>query len=195
MSDGQSANSLRDGSARCSARHAAALDCAEGAAAERAVALADSGPASVVAAALVVAVDPRSAVPECAVSAAGSDPASVALPVVALYPDSASVAALPVVALCLDSAAVAAGRAVAAYLGSASVAALPVVAVCPDSAAVAAGRAVAASPDSAADHVAVQVWLDPSPFAAGWADLVCLSCSPAHRWVQRFQESTTTQLN
>lgn len=56
MSDGLTASSLRDGFARCSAKHAAALACAEGVVvAGRAVAVAGSDPASVVAAAPVAA--------------------------------------------------------------------------------------------------------------------------------------------
>lgn len=56
MSDGLTASSLCDGFARCSAKHAAALACAEGVVvAGRAVAVAGSDPASVVAAAPVAA--------------------------------------------------------------------------------------------------------------------------------------------
>jgi hypothetical protein len=177
MSDGQTANFRRDGSAKLSARHAAVLEIAEDTVvAGHAVAVAGSDPVSVAVAALVAAADPGTAAAECAVAVAGPDPVSVVVPAAA-YPDSASVA-----------------PAVAAYPDSASVAAAPAVAAYPDSAAVAAPVA-AASLDSAADRAAVQDSRDHSRFAAGWGDPVCLSCPPAYRRVQQFQELTTTQLN
>jgi hypothetical protein len=198
MSDGLTASSRRDVFARCFATRVAALDCVGNAVAaglavaDHVVAVVGSDPASVVAAAPVVAAGLDSAVAESAVPVAGFDPASAAEPALAADPDFVSVVAEPVVAADPDFVSVVAEPVVAADPDCVSAAAVLVVAADPDFVSAAAVLVVAADPDSA---FADQAWLDPSLFAAGHVDLACHSCSPGHRQEQRFQESTTTQLN
>ena len=93
MIDGLIASSARDEFARCSAKHAAALECVHNAVVEHAIAadpVAGSDLAFVVAAVPAAAAGPDPAVAEYAVPAGDPDHASVVAGSAAVSPDSAA---------------------------------------------------------------------------------------------------------